>query len=123
MSFLVSKFMSVPRQRLARLLALMLLAAPLGACSSLGLDQFSMSSLNPWAKKDLPADEPAEKLYNEGVFLVNEKRDYKEAIKRFEEVDRQHPYSEWARKALLMAAYSSYQAKQYDETVAAAKRY
>jgi outer membrane protein assembly factor BamD len=114
--------MSVPRQGLA-LLAIALLAAPLGACSSLGLDQFSLSSLNPWAKKDLVADEPAEKLYNEGVFLVNEKRDYKEAIKRFEEVDRQHPYSEWARKSLLMAAYSSYQAKEYDETVAAAKRY
>jgi outer membrane protein assembly factor BamD len=68
-------------------------------------------------------DEPAEKLYNEGVFLVNEKRDYKEAIKRFEEVDRQHPYSEWARKALLMSAYSSYQAREYDDTVATAKRY
>ena len=98
--------MSVPRQGLARLLAIALLVAPLGACSSLGLDQFSLSSLNPWAKKDLVADEPAEKLYNEGVFLVNEKRDYKEAIKRFEEVDRQHPYSEWARKSLLMTAYS-----------------
>jgi outer membrane protein assembly factor BamD len=123
MFFLGSGFMSVPRQGLARLLAIVLLAAPLGACSSLGLDQFSLSSLNPWAKKDLPADEPAEKLYNEGVYLVNEKREYKEAIKRFEEVDRQHPYSEWARKSLLMAAYSSYQAREYDETIAAAKRY
>jgi outer membrane protein assembly factor BamD len=114
MSFLVSKRMSVPRQGLVRLLVI-----ALGACSSMGLGEFSL----PWTKKDLPADEPAEKLYNEGVFLVNEKRDYKEAIKRFEEVDRQHPYSEWARKALLMSAYSSYQARQYDETVAAAKRY
>ncbi len=123
MSFLVSSSMNASRQRFARLLAVALLAAPLGACSSLGLDQFSLSSLNPWAKKDLVADEPAEKLYNEGVFLVNEKRDYKGAIKRFEEVDRQHPYSEWARKSLLMAAYSSYQAREYDETIAAAKRY
>jgi outer membrane protein assembly factor BamD len=107
---------------LARLLVLALLAGPLGACSSLGID--SLSSLNPWAKKaDVTIDEPAEKLYNEGVFLVNEKRDYKEAIKRFEEVDRQHPYSEWARKALLMSAYSSYQAREYDDTVATAKRY
>jgi outer membrane protein assembly factor BamD len=123
MSFHVSNSMNASRQRLARLLAIALLAAPLGACSSLGLDQFSLSSMNPWAKKDLPADEPAEKLYNEGVYLLNEKREYKEAIKRFEEVDRQHPYSEWARKSLLMAAYSSYQAREYDETVAAAKRY
>src|SRR5215208_3589070 len=122
MSFLVTKSVRMPRCGLARLLALALLAGPLGACSSLGIDSFS--SLNPFAKKaGFAPDEPAEKLYNEGVFLVNEKRDYKEAIKRFEEVDRQHPYSDWARKALLMSAYSSYQAKEYDDTVATAKRY
>src|SRR5205809_7123317 len=102
MAFLCSKSMEVRGRAVAGLLALALLAARLGACSSLGLD-----SLNPWAKKDLPADEPAEKLYNEGVYLLNEKRDYKEANKRFEEVDRQHPYSDWARKSLLMSAYSS----------------
>ncbi len=106
-------------QRLALGLALAFLAGPLGACSSLSWD-----SLNPFAKKDLTAaDEPAEKLYNEGVFLLNEKADFTEANKRFEEVDRQHPYSDWARKALLMSAYASYQAKNYDETVVSAKRY
>ena len=41
--------------------------------------------------------------------LLNEKKDYKEAAKRFEEVDRQHPYSEWARKALIMSAYAYYE--------------
>ena len=103
---------------LARLLAIAMLV-PLGACSSLGLESF-----NPFAQKAAVTVElPAEKLYNEGVYLVNEKRDYKEAIRRFEEVDRQHPYSEWARKALLMSAYSSYQAREYDDTVVAAKRY
>jgi len=122
MSFLETKSVRMRRRGLARLLALVLLAGPLGACSSLGIDSFS--SLNPFAKKaGFAPDEPAEKLYNEGVFLVNEKRDYKEAIKRFEEVDRQHPYSDWARKGLLMSAYSSYQAKEYDDTVATAKRY
>ncbi|MGH6783709.1 MAG: outer membrane protein assembly factor BamD, partial [Sphingomicrobium sp.] len=119
MSFSVSRSGIGSRQAIGPLLALALLAAPLGGCSSLGID-----SLNPFAKKEMAvADEPAEKLYNEGVYLVNEKRDFKEAIKRFEEVDRQHPYSEWARKALLMSAYSSYQAREYDDTIAAAKRY
>ena len=119
----VSGSLGVPRG-LARLLTVAVLVAPLGACSSLGLDQFSLSSLNPWAKKgDVVADEPAEKLYNEGIYLLNEKRDFKEANKRFEEVDRQHPYSEWARKSLLMSAYASYEAREYDETVSAAKRY
>ena len=36
----------------------------------------------------------ADKLYNEGLYLLNEKKDYKEAAKKFEEVDRQHPYSD-----------------------------
>ncbi len=106
-------------RQLALILALALLLPPLGGCSSLP----DLDSFNPFSKKKQPADEPAEKLYNEGVFLLNEQQDYAEANKRFEEVDRQHPYSEWARKSLLMSAYSSYQAKEYDECISAAKRY
>ena len=74
-------------------------------------------------KEDLGTDIPADRLYNEGVFLLNEKKALKEAAKKFEEVDRQHPYSEWARKALLMSSYSNYEAKQYDEAISAGKRY
>lgn len=74
-------------------------------------------------KEEVLPDEPAERLYNEGVYYLNEKRDAKSASKKFEEVDRQHPYSEWARKALLMSAYSYYEAKNYDETISTAKRY
>src|SRR6185295_3032478 len=54
---------------------------------------------------------------------MNTKHDYKQAAKRFEEVDRQHPYSEWARKALLMSAYAHYEGTSYEESVTAAKRY
>jgi outer membrane protein assembly factor BamD len=68
-------------------------------------------------------DEPADKLYNEGLFLLNEKGNSRDALKRFEEVDRQHPYSEWARKSLLMSAFASYQAKDYDEAISTSKRY
>ena len=56
-------------------------------------------------KDDTPPDEPADRLYNEGLYLLNVKHDPKEAAKKFEEVDRQHPYSEWARKSLIMTAY------------------
>ncbi|MEX0753345.1 MAG: outer membrane protein assembly factor BamD [Xanthobacteraceae bacterium] len=106
--------------RLVFVTALMLLLIPLGGCSSLP----DFDTFNIFSKKNKdPADEPAEKLYNEGIFLLNEKQDYFEANKRFEEVDRQHPYSEWARKALLMSAYASYEAKEYDDCVTAAKRY
>jgi outer membrane protein assembly factor BamD len=99
----------------ARVLALALLVAPLGACSSLG-DWFG-------GKEDKVLDDPADKLYNEGLFLLNQKRDYKAAAKRFEEVDRQHPYSEWARKALLMSAFAHYENRDYEDCISTAKRY
>ena len=74
--------------------------------------------------KDPPiADDPADRLYNEGLFLLNGKHDFKAAAKKFEEVDRQHPYSEWARKSLIMTAYAYYEGKDYDEAISAAKRY
>jgi outer membrane protein assembly factor BamD len=81
-------------------------------------------SLNWFGDKDpiLP-DEPADRLYNEGVYLLNEKKFYREAAKKFEEVDRQHPYSEWARKSLLMSAFAFYEANAYDDCINAAKRY
>jgi outer membrane protein assembly factor BamD len=83
----------------------------LGACSSL------------FGKDDTPPDEPADRLYNEGLYLLNQKKAPKEAVVKFEEVDRQHPYSEWARKALIMSSYAYYEAGSYDESVTAAKRY
>ncbi len=98
-----------------RLLLLFALGLPAGACSSFP---------NIFAKSDgVAPDEPPEKLYNEGVFLSDKRQDYKDAAKKFEEVERQHPYSDWARKALLMTAYTRYEAKEYDESVSAARRY
>lgn len=105
--------------RFALVLALAFLLPAVGGCSGLS----SLDALNPFAKKKDPPDEPAEKLYNEGVYLLNEQQDYAAASKRFEEVDRQHPYSDWARKSLLMMAYSAYEAHEYDACVDAAKRY
>jgi outer membrane protein assembly factor BamD len=103
------------RGLLVRLLLLLALALPAGACSSLP---------SIFGKHDgVAPDEPPEKLYNEGVFLSDKRADYKDAAKKFEEVERQHPYSDWARKALLMTAYTRYEAKEYDESVSAARRY
>jgi outer membrane protein assembly factor BamD len=95
---------------LARGCALTLVAAALAACSLFDKDQ-------------IVPDEPADKLYNEGLYLLNQKKDPKDAAKKFEEVDRQHPYSEWARKSLIMTAYAYYQAGQYDECINSARRY
>jgi outer membrane protein assembly factor BamD len=100
---------------LAQLLALALVAPALAGCESLG---------NLWGPKDDPVlDEPADRLYNEGLYLLNVKKDTKGAAKRFEEVDRQNPYSEWARKSLIMSAYAYYEAGAYDDSINSAKRY
>jgi len=96
---------------LAGVLALALLVAPLIGCSMLQKEE------------DYVSDDPADKLYNEGLFLLNNKQDYAAAAKKFDQVDRQNPYSDWARKSLLMSAYSYYQAKKYDDCINAAKRY
>jgi outer membrane protein assembly factor BamD len=74
-------------------------------------------------KDAIAPDEPADKLYNEGLYLLNTKKDIKAAAKKFEEVDRQHPYSEWARKSLIMTAYAYYESNQYDDCINAARRY
>src|SRR5262249_42085363 len=93
----------------AALCALALVA--LSACSIVG------------EKAPPSADDPADRLYNEGLYLLNSKHDFKAAAKKFEEVDRQHPYSEWARKSLIMTAYAYYEGRDFDEAISAAKRY
>ena len=96
---------------LAGLLALAFFAAPIMGCSIFNKDE------------DYVPEEPADKLYNQGLFLLNNKEQYEDAAKKFDEVDRQNPYSDWARKSLLMSAYAYYQAQKYDECINAAKRY
>jgi outer membrane protein assembly factor BamD len=58
------------------------------------------------------ADEPAGDLYNEGLAYMNAGKT-RQAKESFEEVDRQHPYSEHARKALIMSAFTSYRRREY----------
>ena len=48
---------------------------------------------------------------------------YEDAAKLFDEVERQHPYSVWARRAQLMSAFSYYLAKKYPEAVGSAQRF
>jgi outer membrane protein assembly factor BamD len=63
-----------------------------------------------------------EQLFNQGAEELDN-RDYTQAILYFNEVERQHPYSEWARRATLMTAFSHYRARQYDDAVGVAQRY
>jgi outer membrane protein assembly factor BamD len=95
---------------ITRLAGAALVALSLGACSL-------------FDKDPIIPDEPADKLYNEGLYLLNSKKDPKTAAKKFEEVDRQHPYSDWARKSLIMAAFAYYEAGAYDDCINSARRY
>jgi outer membrane protein assembly factor BamD len=49
--------------------------------------------------------------------------DYDQAAKLFDEVERQHPYSVWARRAQLMSAFNYYLARKYTESISSAQRF
>lgn len=67
-------------------------------------------------------ERPVEQLYNQAAAELDS-RDYEQAVLYFNEVERQHPYSEWARRATLMTAFAQYRARNYEESVGVAQRY
>jgi outer membrane protein assembly factor BamD len=67
-------------------------------------------------------ERPAETIYQEAVDKLDKKR-MTEAALLFDEVERQHPYSEWARRAMMMAAYTKYIGNDYEGAIANAERY
>jgi outer membrane protein assembly factor BamD len=68
------------------------------------------------------ATDPADVLYNQGLANMNAGR-LGEASKKFDAIDRQHPYSEYGRKALVMGAFADYRQGKYDDAINAGKRY
>lgn len=72
---------------------------------------------------ELPYEERAvEQIYNKAMDHM-EAKEYIPATKEFDEVERQHPYSEWARRSMLMGAYANYKVNQYDEAILSAQRF
>ncbi|MEO0400544.1 MAG: outer membrane protein assembly factor BamD [Pseudomonadota bacterium] len=67
-------------------------------------------------------EKPAEILYTQAKEELEKKR-YDVAIPLFEEVERQHPYSNWARRSMLMKAFAYYQQNDYDESIAAVDQF
>ena len=61
-------------------------------------------------------------LYNAAKDKFDQKQ-YKEAAQLFDEVERQHPYSVWARRAQLMSAFSYYMGRHYPESISSAQRF
>ena len=106
--------------RLVALFAAALLAAPLMACSTIeGLNPFGGGE--KYETKLLP-DIPAEDTYNQGLARL-EKNDTKGAAKKFADLEKQHPFSQWSKKGLLMTTFAQYQGADYDDAIASANRY
>ena len=67
-------------------------------------------------------ERPVELLYAVGSERLDSKM-WNEAINLFREVERQHPYSEWSRRSILMTAYAHYQGNQYEEAIGDVDRF
>jgi len=91
-------------------LALFASAAALAGCAS---SSDSTKLLNPDPPGKMYAD--ADRLLNRGKF--------EDAARKFEDLDRDHPYAPEARRAIVLAAYAYYKAGKYTEAVASAQRY
>lgn len=67
-------------------------------------------------------ERPVESIYNLALDELAGKR-YTRAALFFDEVERQHPYSVWARRAMLLSAYSYYMANKYDQAIGSVNRF
>jgi outer membrane protein assembly factor BamD len=94
----------------SRLLTAVFLSATLVACAS-GPDE-SVTYV----------ERPAETIYAE-AFESMDQHQYTMAAAQYDEVERQHPYSEWARRSMLMAAFANYQANNYEEAISDSQRF
>ena len=74
------------------------------------------------SSKDVYIERPVEQLYNIAMDDLQDES-YTKSAKEFDEVERQHPYSVWASKAQLMAAYSHYQHNKFDDAITALDRF
>ncbi len=95
-------------------------ALVLGACET-------MNSINPFSSSEPDyaagnGEVSVEELYNAAMDRL-ERTDYRTAAPLFEEVERQYPYSVWARRAILMAAYSYYEMNKYGDAINAVDRF
>lgn len=94
----------------ARVFGAVLLALTLTACGG--------------GKKEAPLENyTAEELYKRGELVLEGDGKPKEALTYFEAVETNYPYSEWAKRALIMQAFSHHKAKEYEEARTAAQRF
>ena len=111
-----------PGSKLPRFLLPLVLALALGGCSTL-------QSLNPWngdpdsvvEKVDL-SKVPPDQLYSHGIDALNAQK-YNAALKQFDAIEQNYPYSSWVTSAQLMHGYTDYMQNHYTDAVAALDRF
>jgi len=91
--------------------AVLFAALALAGCASAKID--ATAALNP---------DPPAKMFADADALMS-KGSFEDAAKKFEAVDRDHPYSQEARRSIVMAAYAYYRAGKSPEAIASAERY
>jgi outer membrane protein assembly factor BamD len=96
------------------LLSLVAAAIPLAGCGTLGLNRNRADTR--YVARDVNT------LYNAG-FQRLQQRNYQQAALIFDEVERQHPYSVWARRAQLMSAFSYYAYGDHTKSIDSARRF
>src|ERR1700744_3525058 len=111
--------MLFPGRKFRALLLVSAMAVTLGGCSLFDTDD-ATNDLNKDAAQY--QERPIDQIYAAAWLQIN-KGNWDQAALQFNEVDRQHPYSVWARRAQLMSAFCSYQANKYDDAVATADQY
>jgi outer membrane protein assembly factor BamD len=74
------------------------------------------------SKAEVENNDPPDVIYGKAEKLADRGK-YGDAARAYEEVDINHPYSQEARRAILMAAYAYYKAGKYDDAISAADRY
>lgn len=86
----------------------------LAVCAAIALGACGSSSKKK--QKFAYVERPVEVIYQQAARAMERKR-YDDAVELFGEVERQHPYSAWARRAILMKAFAQYQQNDYEEAV------
>ncbi|MFC3579005.1 outer membrane protein assembly factor BamD [Sphingomonas hylomeconis] len=103
----------LPRQ-LSRPIALAVIAAL--AATTAGCARNTAKNDVPYVARDVGT------LYSAAKGRLDQRR-YKEAAALFDEVERQHPYSVWARRAQLMSAFSNYLGRDYTSSIQSSQRF
>jgi outer membrane protein assembly factor BamD len=106
---------------LRRLAAVVAIVAPLAACSSFDINDYNPFGAEKYKTKIEP-DVPASQAYDQGLARLA-KGDGSGAAKKFTDLSKDYPYTDWSKKALLMTAYSQFEAGEYDNCEQSAERF